>query len=190
MDILKEFDEWLGAASTFSVQYTRYIRSLINKLFKNKWVYFPEHLRHEDEYFCRALQYFSDRMLMLEKPLYVYRQWTGSFMYSGEIESIYDMVEVFKHLSAFVEDGANPQDRNWLRKDILSFLLGTHFWHREILLTDDFKAFRRQNLPFIKKAFTADKHNLPLKERIIDQLMLSFPTLFQLSLGTKQSRKN
>ena len=38
MDILKEFDEWLGATSTFSVQYTRYIRSLINKLFKNKCV--------------------------------------------------------------------------------------------------------------------------------------------------------
>ena len=160
------------------------------ELFQNKWIYFPEHLRHEDEYFCRVLQYFSDRMFMLEKPLYVYRQWAGSFMYSGEIQSINDMVEVFKHLSAFVEEGAEPQDRDWLRKDILSFLLGTHFWHREFLQTDDFKAFRKKNLPFIKKAFAANKHYLPLRERVIDQLMLSCPNLLQFFLGTEQSRKN
>ena len=160
------------------------------QLFSNKWIYFPEHLRHEDEYFCRVLQYFSKKMLMLNEPLYIYRQWRGSFMNSGAIKSLYDMVEVYKHLSAFVEEGAEPEDHDWLCKDILSFLLGTHFWHRDILQTNGFMEFRQKNLSFIKKEFSANKCSLSFKERAIDQLMLFSPTLFQFILGAKQSFKS
>ena len=39
------------------------------QLFSNPWVRFPEGVRHEDEYFCRVLQYFSGTVTVLDEPL-------------------------------------------------------------------------------------------------------------------------
>lgn len=148
-------------------------------LFENRWIYFPEGLRHEDEYFCRALQYFSSSMLLLREPLYLYRQWGGSFMNSGSIQSLYDMVEVYKHLSSFVENGVEVADRDWLRPDIFSFLMGTHFWHRDILGSSDFRQFRNSNISFLKKEFVRTARYFSKKKAMINGMMLWAPSLFR-----------
>lgn len=148
------------------------------ELFANPWVYFPEGMRHEDEYFCRTLQYFSPVLTALDKPLYVYRQWGGSFMNSGAGKSMDDMVKVYRQLKRFVDEGAAAEDREWLQSDIFSFLMGTHFWHIDILKTADFRAFRQKNIAYIKQEFAASRHLLSRKNRLLGSLMLNCPALF------------
>ena len=148
------------------------------ELFSNPWVYFPEGIRHEDEYFCRTLQYFSPSLTVLDRPLYVYRQWGGSFMNSASAKSMDDMVEAYRQLKAFVDEGAAAEDREWLRADIFSFLMGTHFWHIDTLKTDTFRAFRKKNIAYIKQEFAANRHLLSRKDRLLGSLMLHCPGLF------------
>ena len=157
-------------------------------LLENPWVFFPEGLRHEDEYFCRVLQYFSPSLYVLEEPLYVYSQWGGSFMNTPSIRHLYDMVEVYKYLDRFVEEGAAPEDRPWLQPDIFSFLISTHFWYRELFRTQEFKAFRRSNLGFIRQEFRKAAPFIPAKERMMDRFMLSCPTLLATLLELKAKR--
>jgi len=156
------------------------------ELFENQWVFFPEGLRHEDEYFCRALQYFSPTMTILDSPLYVYRQWEGSFMNSVSSQSMCDMVEVYKKLKAFIAQGADAVDRDWLRADALAFLMGTHFWHKDRLTTESFLTFRKKNIAFIRQEFASNKYLLPLKERVIGYFILNHPALFTEAMRIKR----
>jgi glycosyltransferase involved in cell wall biosynthesis len=154
-------------------------------LLENPWVFFPEGLRHEDEYFCRVLQYFSPSLYILDEPLYVYCQWGGSFMNTSSIRHLYDMVEVYRYLNRFVEEGAAPEDRPWLQPDIFSFLISTHFWYRDLFRTQEFKAFRRANIGFIRQEFQKAAPFLPAKERRMDRLMLTSPNLLATLLKWK-----
>ena len=154
-------------------------------LLENPWVFFPEGLRHEDEYFCRVLQYFSPSLYILDEPLYVYCQWGGSFMNTSTVRHLYDMVEVYRYLNRFVEEGAAPEDRPWLQPDIFSFLISTHFWYRDLFRTPEFKAFRRANIGYIRQEFQKAAPFLPAKERRMDRLMLSCPNLLATLLKLK-----
>lgn len=146
-------------------------------MMENPWVFFPEGLRHEDEYFCRVLQYYSPSIYILNEPLYVYCQWGGSFMNTSSIQHLYDMVEIYKHLYRFVKEGADPEDRPWLLPDIFSFLISTHFWYMDLFQTQEFKAFRRANINYIRQEFQKAALFIPTKERLVDRLMLSCPNL-------------
>ena len=148
------------------------------ELFANPWVFFPEGVRHEDEYFCRTLQYFSPVVTVLDEPLYVYRQWGGSFMNSGSDRSMSDMVAVYRYLKSFIAEGAEAADRDWLSADAFSFLMGTHFWHIDRLKTDGFRAFRAQHAAFIKEEFAANRRLLSRKDRLLGGLILRCPGLF------------
>lgn len=156
------------------------------ELFANRWVFFPEGLRHEDEYFCRALQYFSPVLTVLDEPLYVYRQWGGSFMNSGSDRSMSDMVAVYKYLKAFIAEGADAADRDWLSADAFSFLMGTHFWHIDRLKTDAFRAFRAQHAAFIRQEFAQQKRLLSRKDRVLGALILRCPGLFADAMKFKR----
>lgn len=154
-------------------------------MMENPWVFFPEGLRHEDEYFCRVLQYYSPSMYILNEPLYVYCQWGGSFMNTCSIQHLYDMVEIYKHLYRFVEEGADLEDRPWLLPDIFSFLISTHFWYMDLFQTQEFKAFRRANIRYIRQEFQKAAPFIPAKERLMDWLMLSCPNLLATLLRLK-----
>lgn len=156
------------------------------ELFENPWIYFPEGVRHEDEYFCRTLQYFSRTVTVLDAPLYIYRQWGGSFMNSASDRSMSDMVEVYKHLKAFIGQGADAADRDWLRADAFAFLMGTHFWHLDDLTTDAFRSFREKNIAFIRQEFAANKHLLSRKDRVLGHFVLNRPALFAEAMRIKR----
>ena len=156
------------------------------ELFENPWIYFPEGVRHEDEYFCRTLQYFSRTVRVLDTPLYVYRQWGGSFMNSASDRSMCDMVEVYRHLKAFIAQGADAADRDWLRADAFSFLMGTHFWHLDSLTTEAFRSFREKNIAFIRQEFAANKHLLSRKDRVLGHFVLNRPALFAEAMRLKR----
>ncbi len=156
------------------------------QLFDNPWVYFPKGVRHEDEYFCRTLQYFSRSITVLDKPLYVYRQWGGSFMNSGADKSMGDMVEVYKQLKTFIDQGAAAEDRDSLYADAMSFLMGTHFWHIDSLKSDVFRSFRAQYAHYIIQEFNAHKRLLSQKDRMLGYLILHHPALFLGAMRLKR----
>lgn len=154
-------------------------------LLENEWVFFPEGLRHEDEYFCRVLQYFSPSILLVGQPLYVYRQWKGSFMNSSSLRSVNDMVEVYKYMVCFIEKGARPEDGDWLRPDAFSFLMGTHFWHLDQLNTKAFRNFRKTHLSFLRQEFKKNAKYFPFKERVLDGVALYAPSALTFLMRLK-----
>ncbi len=155
-------------------------------LFKNKWLTFPVGVRHEDEYFCRVLQYISPNIMVLDTPLYVYRQWQGSFMNSSGIKSVYDMVDVYKRLARFADEAIDEGDQAWFRSDILSFLIGTHSWNAHLFGSEEFKAFRNHHLQYIQTEFKKYSKSLPLKEQILGLFLLKSPGLHKFLLSAKR----
>ena len=160
------------------------------KLFDQPFVYFPEKTRHEDEYFCRVLQYGCRKLLQINEPFYAYRQHDNSFMYSGGIKSAQGLLNVYKHLSAFVDDYVDESDKDWFRKENLSLLTATHFWFPDLIGTPDFRAFQKQNGSFILSEFKKYSPLLERKDRLIGWLMLRMPRLFKWRYTIQSSIKN
>lgn len=148
-------------------------------LIKKPFVYFPEKTRHEDEYFCRVLQYSCGKILQINDPFYAYRQHDHSFMHSGGIQSAQGLVNVYKHLSDFTNNYVEEKDRDWFRKENLSLLTATHFWFPELIGTPDFGAFREQNSAFILSEFKKYQYLLDWKDRLIGRMILRMPSIFK-----------
>ena len=149
------------------------------KLFDYPFVFFPENTRHEDEYFCRTLQYCCGKLLQINEPFYAYRQHGNSFMYSGGVRSAQGLVNVYKHLSGFVEDHVEEKDKDWFRRENLALLTATHFWFPDLIGTSDFRAFRKQNISFIFSEFKKNRYLLNRKDRLIGWMTLRVPILFK-----------
>ena len=148
------------------------------EIWQNKWVFFPAGLRHEDEYFCRTLQYFAPSLYLIHHPLYVYRQSDSSYMGKVTAAHAYDMVEIYKYLSTFIEKGVHQEDRKWLKRDSVSFLMSTHFWYKDLFGTSEFNQFRKDKLSFIRREFITNASLFSCKNRLIACLILSCPVLF------------
>lgn len=148
------------------------------KMFENPDIYFPEGLRHEDEYFSRVLQYNSETMYVSPELLYVYRQREGSYMQTPSIKALYDMVGIYRILSDFVQNNTDLNDREWFQRDIFSFLISTYFWFPHLILTAEFREFHRKNQRFIRRELRKSARFLSPKTLCSDILMLHFPRLF------------
>lgn len=147
-------------------------------MFANPDIYFPEGLRHEDEYFSRVLQYNSSLMYVSDELLYVYRQREDSYMHTMDIQHLYDMVEIYRLLSRFVHSATDLKDRDWLQRDIFSFLISSYFYFTAYFFTAEFHKFHRRNKRFIRQEFYKNAQFLPLKTFWIDLLILYCPQLF------------
>jgi len=158
--------------------------------FRNKWLTFPIGVRHEDEYFCRVLQYISSSIMALDKPVYIYRQWQGSFMNSATIKSVYDMVAVYKQLSDFIEQAVEEEDRGWFHAEILSFLLATHSWNQHLFGSNEFNKFRDTYLSYIREEFKKYSTSFPAKERFLGYLIINHPIIHKFLLSSKRRIKD
>lgn len=159
-------------------------------MFVNPDIRFPEGLRREDEYFSRVLQYNSTLMYISEEPLYVYRQRSGSYMRTNTIQPLYDMVEIYKLLSDFVEKKTDIADRVWLQRDIFSFLVSSYFWFPEMIPTAEFREFHNNNKRFIRKELRKSTKILPLRNLWRDVFMLYAPQIFSRLIKYKYRLRN
>lgn len=155
-------------------------------LIKHPSLYFPKGVRHEDEYFCRVLQYISTNAFISSTPLYVYRQWGGSYMKASGIQSLYDMVIIYRHLDSFEKEYVESQDRTWFHKDILNFLLGTYAWHSYMFGDKEFSSFRNQYGSYIIGEFSKSLKLFPIKERILGMLLLLSPKFHRFLLDKRR----
>jgi len=148
-------------------------------LFDYPYLFFPENTRHEDEYFCRVLQYFCGKVLQVNEPFYAYRQHDSSFMYTGGTQSAQGLVNVYRHLTSFAEKQVENKDKDWFQKDNLALLTATHFWFPDLIGTPAFKSFRKQNKTFIISEFKKYQHLLSRKDRMVGLTTLYMPILFK-----------
>ena len=146
-------------------------------LFYFKDVFFPAGITHEDEYFGRVLLYKANRVLIQDKPIYVYRQREGSIMKRDSSVSAKNLVDIYMLLSNYAAR-VEPEDKSWFKKDILCLLLETYTRNLRIVGTDDFLRFRQQYSGFILKEFSAFRHLFSCKDRFLGELLLKYPNLY------------
>ena len=86
-------------------------------LMKNKWLFFPLGLLHEDVYFGSVLMTFVRSVCLIPEPVYVYfKNRPGSTMTSHVIRSAYDRVSIHQKLIRFMETALEPSDHGWYRR--------------------------------------------------------------------------
>ena len=147
-------------------------------LFANDWLCFPRGIRYEDEYFSRVLKYIANRFMILERPLYFYRQWNGSHMNSVRMEGANDVIAVYKHLDLFMNQSVLPEDESWFRYNIVSFLLESYTRNLSFVDTAEFQSFREENGSFIFREFVRYRKCFPLKDRVLAFILLHSPRTY------------
>lgn len=137
-------------------------------LLNNPWLYFPEHINHEDEYFGLVLVYLAKRLHILDKSIYHYIQHEGSIMSSVNINNVRDYYGIFLAKAAFVDsDAVEEKDRRWLNGLISRWIVGNLRTFRGM---DGYAEVIHPLLPLIRKEYNRRCHALPLYRRIRDNL--------------------
>ena len=147
--------------------------------FQNKWLFFPEGIRYEDEYFSRVLKYADGSFLLTPKCMYVYRQWRGSHMNSLKISDTQDIVAVYRYLDRYADEVVKEQDIPWFKNNIVSFLLESYTRNSKAFGTTEFKAFRNKYGRFIRTEWNKYKQYFSVKDKILGGVLLSCPPLYR-----------
>lgn len=106
-----------------------------NSLFFNKGIL------HEDGIWGFEMLYLSQKVEILSKPLYYYRQRSDSDMHNRKIKSGYDIIKIHQLLNTFMEEHVIPADRIWFKKWNMLRLEGAVniVWH--LRNTKEFRKF-------------------------------------------------
>ena len=180
-DLLKKRDFFLIGPPQFIIK---------RKLFTNKWLYFPKEARYEDEYFARVLKYIGNDFLILEKYLYVYRQWPGSHMNSVQVTRGNDVITIYKHLDRFANEEVLKEDLSWFRYNIVSFLLESYTRNSFSYKTTDFKLFKKKNQHFILSEWGKYRNCFPMKDRILAMILFISPSFHSWIMLTYLKRRS
>lgn len=91
----------------------RYV--LKRSVMENRWVYFPDKLIHEDDYFGIALLCLSEKVQVMPEPVYVHVSRPGSIMNSLSRRSFYDLVSINRLQKRFMREVLDPSDWTWFQ---------------------------------------------------------------------------
>lgn len=94
-----------------------------SSLMENKWLYFPERLIHEDEYFGIVLLFLSERVWVMPDPVYVHPSRSGSIMNTLTIRSLNDIVTIHRLEMRFMREVLNSDEHAWFRSCCLQQLI-------------------------------------------------------------------
>lgn len=148
------------------------------ELFRDKWLFFPEGIRYEDEYFARILKYRADRFLLLQKYMYVYRQWSGSHMHSIGLDDCLDILSVYRLLDDFALQEVAKVDQPWFRNNIVSFLLEALTRSEPFIGTESFRKFYDDHIVYIRSEWRKYRRYFSLKDRLLAAILLRSPGFY------------
>ena len=157
--------------------------------FQNEWLFFPQGMRFEDEYFARVLKYMDGIFLVLKQYLYVYRQWSGSHMNSLQVKSSQDIIRVYKKLDEFAEKEVSAQDQPWFRNNIVSFLLECYTRNSSFFSTEEFKQFRSANGRYVCSQWKRYRRHFSFMDRFLATILLNCPSLYKKILHVHNLQK-
>lgn len=122
------------------------------ELFDNKWLFFPQGLIHEDEYFGAVLLMSAERVLVHDKVFFIHRIRLGSIMQSISIRSSYDYVanySLLKDFSRTLPDSSRNQFLHYVQRLLrLSYIINEPIWE-----TPEFHLFKRKKGAYIVAEF-------------------------------------
>lgn len=147
------------------------------RLFSDSYLCFPTGLLFEDEYFGRVLLYIAKKVFTSNRPVYAYRQRSGSITTVLNVYSASDLLKIHQLLLSFREYRVLPEDKRWFEKDVLRLLRSSFTRNEKLYLTKEFKSFRRQHLPYILKEYRIYGASLSFAEWLSDISLFLFPVL-------------
>lgn len=140
-------------------------------LIKNNLTFYP-HILHEDGLFGREMFYLAQKVYVLSKSYYNYRQREeGSIMHSIKIRSSWDLLTVHKQLVIFSEKYVKPEDKLWFKTEQTHILIDCLSFTWPLRKTQEYKNFlkatrkyrREQCLDCIKGNTAKNKIKLIIK---------------------------
>ena len=88
---------------------------LKRSILENRWVYFPDKLIHEDDYFGIALLCLAEKVQVMPEPVCVHVNRPGSIMNSLSKRSFYDLVSINRLQRRFMKEVLDPSDWEWFQ---------------------------------------------------------------------------
>ena len=148
------------------------------ELFDNKWLFFPQGLIHEDEYFGAVLMMLAERVLVYNKVFFIHRVRPGSIMQTISIRSSYDYVANYSLLKEFSRTLPLPTRKEFLRYVQrllrLSFRINEKNWK-----TPEFRRFKWKKGPYIVAEFIRSRRLYTFRELMSHLFFFIAPNAFR-----------
>ena len=139
---------------------------LKRSLMESHWLFFPEGLIHQDEYFGPVLMYLADTVRVFDNMVYYYRIRPGSITTSRPIRSPWDKVSNHKHLVEFIDNAIPQDDRLWFRRYCLKSLISAYTQYTDWYGTPKFNHFALNNGHYVWEQWKAANPNSTLKNKL------------------------
>ena len=152
---------------------------LKRSLMGSRWLFFPDGLIHQDEYFGPVLLYLADTVRVFDKMVYFYRIRPGSTTTSRPIRSPYDKVSNHRHLVEFIDNAVSMDDRLWFRKYCLKSLTNAYTEFTDLYGTPEFKHFAISEGHYVWEQWKAANPDSTLKKKLGRLLMFVAPEIHE-----------
>lgn len=148
-------------------------------LLRNK-LQFRANILHEDSLYGFKMLYLAKNIYILPNPVYAYRiRSNGSIMSSISIKTAYDLVEIHKELTAFMNQYVLDVDKKWYRLAIFNTIECIFGFCRYILGTEEFKCFYKNNKKYL---FQESKFLLSNKKTFLYGVKMCFFPIWNMRI--------
>jgi glycosyltransferase involved in cell wall biosynthesis len=147
-------------------------------------LFFEEGIYHEDNLFMPIACYYAQKVKVIPDCLYVYRIREGSIMQSGNVQRLYDMIQVANQLADFFIS-INDIDKSKLYREIAGEYFGVFISNNVTLFCNkDTELTKRIHWKSFKTVSVYPRH------RRIYVILLIHPVLFRLYIRFEFYIKN
>ena len=135
-------------------------------LMKNRWLFFPIGLLHEDEYFCPVLVYLAKSLHVCDRHIYCRLIHSGSIMTTISVRSSYDTVAIHHFLMDFMDKVVKTGDREWFRRHCFEQLNTSYSFNRHLIGTPEFDRFAYKKGYYVWRHWCATHQGASFKHKI------------------------
>ena len=152
---------------------------LKRSLMESHWLFFPEGLIHQDEYFGPVLMYLANTVHVFDNMVYYYRIRPGSITTSRPIRSPWDKVSNHKHLVEFMDNAISQNDRLWFRKCCIKSLIKAYTNYTDWYGTPEFRHFALANGHYVWEQWKAANPDSTLKNELGRLILFMAPAVHE-----------
>ncbi len=146
------------------------------RLIKEKKIYFPEGIIHEDAVWGMEILYVANNVLLLSKPYYNYCQDDEeSIMHTISIKSAYSLWEGHRLLSNFCNEDVTEKDKKWFREDLLGLFVSMYSFIRPISNSSEYAIFKAEFKEYKNRECWRCFKNGSLKIKLKSLLLITTP---------------
>jgi glycosyltransferase involved in cell wall biosynthesis len=163
--------------------------SVVLRLYRKQFLldhrlFFEEGIYHEDNLFTPIACYYAQKVKVIPDCLYVYRIREGSIMQSGNVQRLYDMIQVANQLADFFIP-INDIDKSKLYREIAGEYFG-------VITSNNVTLFSKKDAVLTKRIHWKSFKTVSVypRHRVIYVLLLIHPVLCKLYIRFEFYIKN